>query len=321
MTAPEGKAGYPAEMQAPTFTLTAGSGVAVPYCQEGSHVDPSKGCPSTPITQCAILHKLRMYFGPLGFVCEKCGLLFPPERLHHHILSKRHAKDLDITLIGVRKRKIYQAIISHLLTAHGVPEHTTMFDLPEMVPDAIPGLTPTLCYKCPICPTPRWSNWHSMRSHYRNKHKEKKCPDKQAIQPRYIMRPYNLGILGRLGGRSELSNTVILLPEDWTPRHSSSQSLQTAIIRNRPLPPPGAPHLVAIGWPEYLQELKDANISWLMELVAMPAERDLAPFLPKRAALERGLGRVDKFLIRYLKDVNIFLEGCHPSVRRAITAG
>jgi len=35
------------------------------------------------------------------------------------------------------------------------------------------------------------------------------------LKSRYIVRPYRLGFQE---GRSALSNTVILLPEDWTPR-------------------------------------------------------------------------------------------------------
>lgn len=209
----------------------------------------------------------------------------------------------------------------HLFTAHGVPEHTTVFDLPETVSDAIPGLIPILSYKCPICPVPRWFNWKSMGDHYRKVHKDMKRPDKQASQPRYILRPYRLGILDTTGGRSELSDSVILLPEDWTPSHPSLRSFQPTIPRNRLFPPLSAPHLVAIGWPEYLRSLKDTNISWLMELVAMPMERDLASLPAKRAAIERGLGRLGKFLLRYLKDVNVFLDGCHPSIRKALTAG
>ena len=321
MQASRGDAGYPAELSALSSTLPVGFCSSTPYCQEKSHVDPSNGCPSTPVTHCAILHRLQMYFGPHGFVCEKCGQIYPPGYLYSHIRSKYHAKDLDVPSRGKKAKQVYQIIVNHLLTSHGAQEDS-MFDLPQSLSDTIPGLTPTLSYKCPICSTPRWFKWKSLCCHYIKEHRDTVHPDKQTVQARYIIRPYRLGIMEGDGGRSELSNTVILLPEDWTPRNSQSQRTQRAVPRERPPATTSASHLVAIGWPEYLESLKDADIRCLMQLVEMPAaEKDLVTFPPRRAALERGMGQLNKFLTRYLKDANDFLETCHPSVRRAITIG
>lgn len=262
-----------------------------------------------------------MYFGPYGFVCERCGLIYPPGHLLHHMLSKKHSGDLDIT--GPRKVETYEAILSHLLMAHGVPKGLSTFDLPQAVSDVIPGLTPTQCYQCPVCPVPRWFGWKSLIQHHRETHEDVDRPQKPLMEPRYIMRPYRLGVLGPHGGRSELSDKVILLPRGWTPTNSSLTPARATIPSTRPHLPIGAPHLAAIGWPQYLQSLGSADVRWLMELVGIgvPTEKDLASFPERRATLERRMGEVDKILIEYLKDANTFLESRHPSVRRAITAG
>lgn len=318
MRAPRGSNGYPAEMRTTPTVLPGAPVGSVPYCKETSHVDPSKGCPSTPVTQCAILYKLQMYFGPHGFVCEKCGHMYPPGYLHHHITNK-HPDDLDITGTGKQKKQLYKVIVAHLLTSHGVREDVISFDLPETLSDPIPGLTPILSYQCPACPKPRWFAWKSLRCHYREQHQDIECPLKHSIQPRFIIRPYRLGSFE--GGRHKLSDTVVLLPEDWTPTNSNSRPDQTVIPRDRPLVPASAPHLVAIGWSEYLQSLKGADVSLLMKLVEMPKGKEMGSFPSKRIALEKGMLQIDTLLVRYLKDANAFLDNCHPSVRKSITSG
>ncbi|KAI5983643.1 hypothetical protein EDD15DRAFT_2376174 [Pisolithus albus] len=317
MQAPKGSRGYPTH----AYTApTRRSGVPVPYCTENSHVDASRGCPSTPITKCAILHKLRMYFGPYGFVCEKCSQIYPPSHLRHHITTK-HKKDLDLTGTGNQKKQLYNLVVQHLLTAHAVPEDVVNFDLPEHVSDTIPGLTPVLSYRCAACQTARWFCWKTLLSHYRKHHQGIRCPQKQDVDTRYIMRPYRLGNLEGLGGRSELSDTVILLPRDWSPTNSRSQIDEVVIPRDRPLIPANAPHLVAIGWPEYLESLMGTDIQWLIKLVEMPKQKVAGSFPPKRAALERGILLVDALLLRYLTDADAFLASCHPSVRKSVTSG
>ncbi|KAF8545660.1 hypothetical protein OG21DRAFT_1518563 [Imleria badia] len=136
--------GYPAESTLPSENSTL-------FCSHESHLDPSAPYPSTPITHCAILRKLRMRFGPYGFVCEKCGQLYPPKYLATHI-ERNNVEDLDLPT-GRRKREACGPVVAHILASHGASK-TTTFELPPVILDAIPGLTPTLCSKCPVCPTP-----------------------------------------------------------------------------------------------------------------------------------------------------------------------
>ena len=190
---------------------------SVPYCDEESHVDLSQGCPSVPTTKCAILHKLGMYFGPYGFVCERCHLIYPPNYLLRHI-SKKHGQDLNMTATGTEKKQLHARVVAHLLASHGVSETVPPFKLPKIVSDPIPGLVPVLSYRCPDCPEPRWfGSLQSLRCHYRDEHKKKESPRKRSVQPSYIIRPYRLGSFKGSGGRSKLSNTVIHLPNSWTP--------------------------------------------------------------------------------------------------------
>ncbi|KAG6369232.1 hypothetical protein JVT61DRAFT_15597 [Boletus reticuloceps] len=264
------------------------------YCQEATHVDPSKGCPSAPITKCAILAKLQMYFGPYGFVCEKCAQMYPPSHLERHVSSEKHAQDLCLTTNGKKKREILGIVVSHLLTAHGVPPDVLSFDLPPTIPELIPGLTASLSYRCPVCPVPRWFSWKSLGPHFSGNHTNSPRPEKQTMKPRYIIRPYRLGVLNGSGGRSELSDIVIMLPGDWTPTNSdsSTQTFPPVAWRNRPLLPTSAPHLKAIGWYDYLQSLRGADVSSLMQLIAVRTEKDAASFLRKRATLEKGMNRI-----------------------------
>lgn len=206
----EGIPGYP------SYTYPSHSASSRPYCQEESHLDPSQEYPSAPASQCPILRKLQMRFGPFGFVCERCGQLCPPQYLGAHIRSKNHAKDLDVLAAAKQRRQVLQQIVSHLLASHGAREDS-IFNLPGTIPDTIPGLTPILCYKCPACLTPRWLQWKSLGTHYHEEHKSARRPDKQTMKPRYIVRPYKVGLRQGRGGRSELSNVVVFLPEGWTP--------------------------------------------------------------------------------------------------------
>lgn len=145
-------------------------------------------------------------------------------------------------------------------------------------------------------------------------------PSKDSVQSRYIIRPYKLGCLEGQGGRSKLSDAVILLPLGWTPNADNTTN-QVMPTRDRPLVLANAPHLVAIGWDDYLKSLGNADIDLLMKLVEVPKEKEIESFPPKRAALERGLLRINVLLLRYLSDANTFLDACHPSVRRSITSG
>ena len=311
-----GTAGYAAEIRSQPSDERP-----VLFCAESSHVDLSKPCPSTPTTRCPILIKLQMYFGPYGFVCSKCGYLYPPSHLHQHIFTK-HKMDLDITSTGKNRKRHYELVVAHLLSSHGVPEGVQSFDLPETVTDMIPGLKVALSYQCPECPTPsRWFIWDTLRKHYAFKHEGIQLPSKTGTRSRHIIRPYRLG--SPTGGRSELTDVVMVLPEDWMPPKPLPlrPSSPTTIRRERVLLPSCAPHLVAIGWSEYLRSLNGADIQFLMKLVELPSEKDVATFPYKRAALEKGILGVNQMLSGYLADANLFLESCHLSVRKAITSG
>lgn len=322
MHAAKGTVGYGTEIREP-ISIRSNVGNAsdpTPHCTLKSHVDLSKPCPSTPITECPILKKMRMYFGSHGFVCKKCGYLYPPSHLGQHIFTK-HKKDLDITSTGRARKNHYDLVISHLLTSHGVPEGTQTFDLPDAVTDAIPGLKVTTGYRCPACAKPRWFSWKSMRCHYLYKHKKMNRPSRDDLRLRYIIRPYRLGDLN--GGRSELSDVVIMLPEDWAPgRFVPLPHNASTIIQKTPSSlAPCAPHLLAIGWYEYLHSLDGTDVQFVLKLVELPNEKEIVGFPSKRAALEKGILEVDKTLAGYLMDANLFLDGCHPSVRKSVTSG
>lgn len=101
----KGSNGYLAEMHAPPSpVLPRVSAGSVLHCSKTSHVNPSKNCPSTPVSHYTILHKLWMYFGSYDFICKKCGQIYPPGYLCCHIAYK-HLDNVNITITG-KLRKV-----------------------------------------------------------------------------------------------------------------------------------------------------------------------------------------------------------------------
>ncbi|KAG2046290.1 hypothetical protein BDR06DRAFT_1014861 [Suillus hirtellus] len=292
-------------------------------CTELSHVDASLPCPSVPTSTCKTLYKLSMTFGPHGFTCWKCHQLVSPKGLLAHIKRKAH-KEIQ--------PKDSQAAITHILQSHKIPEGLHYFSHPTELPNAIPGLIPTLAYKCPQCPrwirsadlpTPKGKCRHAV-AHFKEEHGDLTMPDVSEFKGRYIMRPYCEGNTEE-GGRARISNLVIVLPENWMPSGvETSRPANARVNRHNVTAAPQESFLLKIGWPQYVRGLGVVHMRYLMELVEIPSQhrvKELMDANPKRAALENGLLVLDGLHVGYLKDANEFLKSCHPSIRKAVTSG
>ncbi|KAH7905369.1 hypothetical protein BJ138DRAFT_1118538 [Hygrophoropsis aurantiaca] len=311
-----------------TATASRRSPAAVTFlgyeCSAESHVDAAVGSfPFRRISQCPILSALQLQYTVFGFSCSLHNALVRPCHLGRHMKSPGHSVD--------KKRKTKKslgAFFEHILASHRVPGIATVFPSPPQdLAEDIPGLTPSLSYRCPVAGCEQWrklsssqlrvSDSHkSIRWHVKTDHEDVQF-DRSQVEARYIARPY----VGSMHHTEEGSQVVFTYSELYSPGSSAElPQLQSRIYAAQGPAPVSADFLDKLGWPSVVNSF-GADAEQLRLLVQVPTLDSVNRCGKRTRRLERGLLMAHGLLGGYLKDANEFVTTMHGDIRGTATAG
>jgi hypothetical protein len=307
----------------------------------------SCGCKALPLVDhpqkhCNVLDYFDLYYSSAlnVIICYKHACAVPLNRWSTHLLYTDNYGDVahPCSNPSARKKRELNDMKAHVEASFHPATSEGDIILPDSLQDILPvavlydGERPPVLkrYPCPVLECRIWravsTNKTSHREHDLGKHLKEDHNSSLSHYPQRNKSPVWSQML-RLSGHKY---HVFLLPPEWEPPAKSNTpsyplNLPTTIQildqtqQQLASLPPQASWMHDLGWDSYRASMLWSERS-IMRALEFPS-LSMALAQGSLKWLEMGLGIVDDILPDYIMNANIFLDECHPDIRKAINLG
>lgn len=295
-----------------------------------------------PQKHCNVLDYFGLYYSSAlnVIICYEHGCAVPLDRWSAHLLyiDNYGKKAHQCGNPNARKKRELDAMKAHVEASFRPANSDGAIILPDGLQDILPmavlydGERPPILKRYP-CPVPGCGIWRAVstnktshKEHDLGKHlKEDHCSS-LSNYPQRNKSPVWSQMLRLVANKYH----VFPLPLEWEPPTKSDTPsyplhLPTTIqlldqTQQQPASlPPQASWMHDLGWESYRASMLWTECS-IMRALEFPSV-SMALARGSLKWLEIGLGIIDDILPNYILNANIFLDECHPDIRKAINLG